>query len=239
MPTEPLSHPSVITCTIMATLVWAIILWVGFTATRKMTTVPRGLQNFVEASYVFLRDLYMGLLGPKGARHLPVVITLFWFILISNLISVTPLRAPTANLSTSLGLALFVFMYVQYWAIRSKGVLGYLKHFLGPMIWLAPIFLIVEVVGLFAQPLSLAMRLFGNIYGEDYIAYVVYHVSPYFPAQVLVYGLIMFTGILQAFIFTMLTSAYIGIATHNEHDDDHEANDQAHRSEDAAFVPAA
>ena len=254
MPTEPLEKPSLETCIIWGIIAALCILIPGILATRNMKMVPGKLQNFFEFAINGLRNLYMGLLGPGGERHVPVVMTLFFYIIICNLLSVTPFRAPTANLSTNLGLAFFVFLYVNYWSIKSKGLGGYLLHLTGPealpLVFrlVVPLFLLIEIVSLFAQPLSLAMRLYGNIYGEDYISYVVTSVvnKVHIPAQVLVYGLMLFTGILQAFIFTLLSSAYIGIATQHHgdaaHTDDHGQDDHGHpsatKTNDAgAYVP--
>lgn len=254
MPTEPLDKPSLETCVIWGIIAGLLILIPGILATRNAKMVPGKLQNFFEFVLDGLRTLYLGLLGPGGERHLPVILTLFFYILVCNLLSVTPFRAPTSNLSTNLGLALFVFVYVNYWSIKSKGLGGYLLHLTGPealplvLRLVLPLFLLIEVVSLFAQPLSLAMRLYGNIYGEDYISYVVSYVvhKSYIPAQVLVYFLILFTGILQAFIFTLLSSAYIGIATqgHGDHAEhmDHGQDDHGHPSatktlDAGAYVP--
>ncbi len=242
MPTEPLQRPDFITCVIYGLLAAAIVFIPGFLVMRNARKIPGKVQNAYEFGVAGLQNLYMGLLGPGNERHLPVVMTLFFYIIVCNLLSVTPLRAPTANLSTNLGLAFFVFLYVQYWSIKTKGFGGYLKHFLGPgIVPLIPLFLLTEIVGALAQPLSLAMRLYGNIYGEDYISYVVTSVvnKTHIPAQFLVYLLMLFTGILQAFIFTLLSSAYIGIATahHDDHDEKHEP--LADKVADAAYVPAA
>ena len=225
----------------MGLLVAAVIIWLLIAGTRNMKSVPGRLQNFVEFALDGLRNLYMGLLGPNGAPHVPVVVTLFLYIILCNLLSVTPMRAPTANLSTNLGLACFVLFYVQYWAIKSKGIGGYLKHFLGPLWWLTPLFLLTETVGMFAQPFSLAMRLYGNIFGEDDMSYIAYNAAnhTHIPAQVLVYFLMLFTGILQAFVFTLLTSAYIGMATHTDHVDNHGHSDLPERVENSAYIPAA
>ncbi|BDI33194.1 ATP synthase subunit a [Capsulimonas corticalis] len=245
MPTEPLEKPELWTCVIYGVMVAAILIGLGVAAFKNPQRVPGRLQNIWEVAVDGLRNLFMGLLGPGGERHVPLVMTLFMYILFCNLLSVTPLRAPTANLSTNLGLAVIVFFYVQYWSIRTKGFGGYLKHFLGPgIIPLIPLFLLTEIVGALAQPLSLAMRLYGNIYGEDYIAYVVASVvnATHIPAQFFVYLLMLFTGVLQAFIFTLLSSAYIGIATaDHSHDDDHGHGHESleNRVQDAAYVPSA
>lgn len=250
MPTKPLEKPSLEACIIWGIVAALCVLIPGILATRRMKMVPGKLQNFFEFAIDGLRTLYLSLLGPGGERHLPVVMTLFFYIIVCNLLSVTPLRAPTANLSTNLGLAFFVFLYVNYWSIKTKGLGGYLLHLTGPealpLVFrlVVPLFLLIEVVSLFAQPLSLAMRLYGNIYGEDYISYVVTSVvnKAHIPAQIIVYGLMLFTGILQAFIFTLLSSAYIGIATqsHGEHDpdNDHEHPSATKTNDEGAYVPS-
>lgn len=254
MPTEVLKPPPLGACIIWGIVAALCVLIPGILATRNMKMVPGKLQNAFEFALDGLRTLYLGLLGPGGEKHLPVILTLFFYIIVCNLLSVTPFRAPTSNLSTNLALAAFVFFYVNYWSIKSKGLGGYLLHLTGPdslpliLRLVLPLFLLIEVVSLFAQPLSLAMRLYGNIYGEDYISYVVTSVvnSTHIPAQVLVYLLILFTGILQAFIFTLLSSAYIGIAMQSHGDHAHDGEHDEHMAQetsatkttdDGAYIP--
>ena len=192
-----------------------LLIAFGAFAVSKRATIPGRTQGFVEWVMEGLRTTFLGALGPNGERHLPLVFALFWYILFCNMIELVPFfRAATANPSTTIGLGIIVFFYTQYVGIKSKGLKEYLKHFVGPLLILAPLFIVIEILGEFIKPFSLGMRLFGNIYAEDImndLAAKAIHLGPlYFPLQLLVYPLQIFTGVIQAFIFAMLTCAYIG-----------------------------
>jgi F-type H+-transporting ATPase subunit a len=202
-----------------------LLLAFGAFAVSKRATIPGRTQGAVEVVTEYLRDTFLGALGPNGERHLPLVFALFWYILFCNMIELVPFfRAATANPSTTIGLGIIVFFYTQYIGITSKGLKEYLKHFVGPLLILAPLFIIIEILGEFIKPFSLGMRLFGNIYAEDImndLAAKAIHLGPlYFPLQILVYPLQIFTGVIQAFIFAMLTCAYIGIMSETHHNED-------------------
>ncbi len=201
----------------------------------KMTAIPRGQQSFGEFVVDSMIDFTRGIIGPGGEKYVPLVGTLFFFILIGNLISQVPyLMSPTSNLSTTLALGLIVFLYVQFIGIRSNGVAGYLKHFWGPFTTPRnPMFLIgfllfpIEIISELVKPFTLAMRLFGNIFGEDTViivlsalAVTILPKAPILPLQfpILVLGLL--TAFVQALVFSLLTCIYISLQSH--HDSDHE-----------------
>jgi len=209
----------------------ALLLAFGVVAVSRRANVPGRLQGFVEWVMEGLRTIFLGALGPGGERHLPLVFTLFWYILFCNMIELIPFfRAATANPSTTIGMGIIVFFYTQYVGITSKGLKEYLKHFVGPFVGflliLAPLFIVIEILGEFIKPFSLGMRLFGNIYAEDIMNNLAAnaipigpHDHPLFavPLQLIVYPLQIFTGVIQAFIFAMLTCAYIGIMSEVHH----------------------
>ena len=201
-----------------------LLLAFGAYAVSKRALVPGRTQGFVEWVMLGLRNTFLGALGPGGERHLPLVFTLFWYILFCNMIELIPFfRAATSNPSTTIGLGIIVFFYTQYVGITSKGLKEYLKHFVGPLLILAPLFIVIEILGEFIKPFSLGMRLFGNIYAEDQmndLAATAIHLGPInFPLQIIVYLLQVFTGVIQAFIFAMLTCAYIGIMSETHHNE--------------------
>lgn len=213
-----------------------VLVFLGLSAARKNDVKSPGrLQGFFEWSISELSSLFRGALGPHGERHLPLVLSLFFYILFTNLTGLIPsilgykadgklaepfITSATAATSTTIALALIVFFYVQYVGIRSKGLLGYLKHFLGPVIFLFWLFLPIEIIGEFVKPFSLAMRLFGNIYGEDVINGLALGAGSHFfiPAQFLINLLQTFTDVVQAFIFALLTCAYIAIMSDTHED---------------------
>lgn len=210
-----------------------IVLAICVLAVRPRAKVPGRLQSGFEIVMEGLRATFLSALGEGGEKHLPLVFALFWYILFCNLIELVPFfKAATANPSTTIGLGIIVFFYTQYVGITSKGLREYLRHFVGPLLILAPLFIIIEILGEFIKPFSLGMRLFGNIYAEDQMNDLAAnaiaigpHGHPWFaiPLQIIVYPLQIFTGIIQAFIFAMLTCAYIGIMseTHHAAGDDH------------------
>ena len=197
---------------------------------------PGRLQGFFEWSIAGLSDLFRGALGPNAERHLPLVLALFFYVLFTNLAGLIPsipgfkpngelreayIISATAATSTTVALAVIVFIYVQYVGIKNRGLLGYLKHFLGPVPFLFWLFLPIEIIGEFVKPFSLSMRLFGNIYGEDVINGLALGAGShiFIPVQVLINLLQVFTDVVQAFIFALLTCAYISIMSEQHHDD--------------------
>ncbi len=202
-------------------LTLAVCAW----AAAPKARVPGRLQAGMEIVLEGLREIFLGAMGPGGERHLPLVFGLFFYILFCNLLELIPgFKAATANPSTTIGLGIIVFFYTQYVGITSKGIKEYLKHFIGPLLILAPLFIVIEILGEFIKPFSLGMRLFGNIYAEDVmndLAAKAIHLGPLnVPLQIIVYPLQIFTGVIQAFIFAMLTCAYIGIMSETHHNED-------------------
>lgn len=196
-------------------------------ATRKYQKVPRGLQNFFEMVYELLNKLVTGLIGPDGTKYLPYLGTLFIYIFVMNLLGIIPLfRSPTMTLSTTLALGITTFFVVQYCGIRANGPVGYLKHFMGPVIFLAPLMFVVEIVGEIAKPMSLSLRLYGNIFGEDNVIEQLMHMGGWIPLHLPMLAFAVFTSFLQAFIFTSLASIYIGTLTahHDEAGEGHHAH---------------
>jgi len=206
-------------------LIAAIILLIlgAKAASGAKTRTPGKLQTAFEVMMDGLRGVFADAIGPGGLQYLPVVFTLFLYILFCNLLGLIPaFRSATSNAGTTIGLGLVVFLLVQYIGIKHNGVVGYFKHFLGPVLALAPLLLIIELVGEIAKPFSLGMRLYGNIYGEDIINELLVNLGKhafYIPLQLPVYFLQLFTSVIQAFIFAMLTCAYINTFTSHSHEE--------------------
>lgn len=203
-------------------MTWIVMILVGlFTmaATRNMRVDrPGKLQLMVEEVFLFLRGLvYENVDYRKGAGLMCLIFTLFIFLLFSNLWGLVPtMMSPTADVNTTLGMALTVFLLVQVLGFRYKG-LGFLKHYATPML---PIVVVEE----FSKPITLSLRLYGNIYaGEVLIAVLLglfgltVDLLGGFMASVVWLAFSIFVGFVQAFIFTMLTIAYIGQATAEQH----------------------
>lgn len=204
----------------------AIMVIFAIAATRKMQRIPRArsLQNLAEFIVEAMVNFARGIIGPGGEKYVPLVGTLFFFVYLNNLIGLIPgFHSPSANLSINLAIGLTVFLYVQYVGIRNRGLVGYVKHFCGPMPALAPLMLPIELISELVKPFTLAMRLFGNIFGEDTVIIVLallgislIPVAPVVPVQfpILVLGLL--TTFVQALVFTLLTCIYISLQSHHE-----------------------
>jgi F-type H+-transporting ATPase subunit a len=186
---------------------------------RYSKTSPSKTQTFLEAVVSFLRGMIDEAIGHGSERkYLPIFGAFFVFIAAANLMGVFFfLQPPTGAISTTVALALVSFVYFNHQGIREHGVLGYLKHFLGPMLLIAPMFFVIEIIGTFARILSLSLRLFMNIAGEHATVGVFSSLVPILvPLPIMALGL--FTALLQAYVFTILSTTYVGIATaHEEH----------------------
>ncbi len=212
-----------------ALVVAILMVAFGRAFTRRLEAIPRGMQNFGEFVVESMTNFAVGVIGPGGERYVPLVGTLFFYILIGNLWGLLPgFHAPTSNLSTTLALGLVVFVYVQYVGIRSNGLIGYLKHFWGPMPAVGPLLFPIEVISELVKPFTLAMRLFGNIFGEDTVIVVLAGLAvamlpkvPILPLQFPILVLALLTAFVQALVFTLLTCIYISLMSH--HDTNHEA----------------
>jgi F-type H+-transporting ATPase subunit a len=180
---------------------------------------PGGVQNFLEMLVAFLRDLVAEAIGEKHARqYLPIIGVLFVFIAMGNLFGLFFfLQPPTGSLSATVALAVVSFVYFNIEGVREHGVGGYLKHFMGPLIWIAPLFFVIEIIGTFARILSLSLRLFMNIFGEHTTTNVFASLVPIVvPWPMMALGI--FTAFLQAYVFALLSAVYVGSAVaHEEH----------------------
>lgn len=205
----------------MAWLVMIVLGVVSFLATRRLNSVPGPLQNLLEVAVEAFQDFLEGIIGPRGRRYLSLIGTLSLFILFSNLLGLIPgLKSPTANLNTTLALAIIAFFSYHYFGIREQGLLRYLKHFAGPVWWLAPLMLIVEPISHLSRVISLAIRLFGNIFGEDTVILILAFLIPVVvPLPMMM--LAIFTSAVQTLVFVMLTTVYISLAVEAEHEEHH------------------
>lgn len=207
---------SVITTMVGITLLLTII---SFIISRNIKMVPGRLQNAFEMVIAALQNLLSDMMGEKAAKkYFPLFATLFIFILLSNYCGLLPfagelpgLAAPTSSLSVPVALAILVFICTHYFGLKEKK-LHYFKHFFTPIAFLFPLFLIDE----FIRPLSLSLRLFGNITGEETITQQFFDMVPLvLPLVPQLFSLFM--GLIQAFVFMLLASVYIGSAVgHDE-----------------------
>ena len=196
-----------ITTTVVATWGMVVVLSLcGILAGRRIRETPSRWQATIEWGVDAVREMLEDVADGSGERYLPLVMTIAIFVLVANLMSVIPfVEAPTADLNTPVALATIVFASVHYFGIRDLGLKGYLKKFAQPALILLPI----NILGLFTRTLSLAIRLFGNMLSHQIIVAILLVILPLVVPVVLeIFGL--FIGILQAYIFTVLTIVYIG-----------------------------
>lgn len=257
--TNPLAHHTSFYFTGVAVLVVLIILAIAFITTRNLTKrTPSKRQSLIEQAVESITVFTVRAIGPGGERYMPLVATVFTFVLVSNLMGVLPtvfvkthdgvahaLPSPTANLSMTIALALVVFVMVQVAGIRENGIKGHLKHFAGPILPLAPLMFPLEIIGALAKPLSLSIRLFGNVFGEETVIAVLVGLAattlPIFlpiPFQfpMLMFG--VFGSLVQAGVFTILTCAYISLSLGEHEDHGHGEEHDDIKDEFGAPVPA-
>lgn len=197
-------------------LAMIILFTAGYMLRGRMKLVPTGLQNFMEVIIGGLEEFTVTTVGEKGRTIFPLLCGIFLFIITQNLLGLVPAcDAPTANINTNAAMALFVFVYYNFVGLRAWGP-GYIKHFMGPMLPLAPLMLPIEFVSHLARPLSLTLRLFGNIRGEEIVLLLFFTMAPVV-ATLPTYFLFFIAKSLQAFIFYMLTMIYLQGAMEHAH----------------------
>ena len=174
-------------------------------------------RNFFEILAESLFKLTESVIGEHDAPiYFPIIGTLFVFIFLSNILGLIPGVLPaTENINTTLALGVFVFVYYNFAGLRAHG-LAYLKHFLGPVIWISPLMLVIEVASHIFRPLSLALRLRGNIMGDHVVLHAFSDLVP-FLLPVAFYGLGVFVALIQAFVFCLMTMVYISLSTSHDH----------------------
>lgn len=171
---------------------------------------PGNFQQFLELIVGGLRDLLKDIIGHGGERFLNVIGGFAVFIFVSNMFGLFFfLQPPTSNVNTTFALGLTAFLYYNYQGIKAQGIGHYIKHFMGPVAWLAPLMFLIEVIGHLARILSLGMRLFGNIFGEHTATGIFMGMLPFVLPWPMM-GLGIFGAFLQTFVFIMLTMVYIG-----------------------------
>ncbi len=197
-------------------LVMGILLVVAVLATRAISIVPTGLQNLMEVVVTGIEDLMVETMGEEGKAYFPMIATFALFILVSNLIALIPgFYPPTANLNTNAALALTVFVMTHVIGFKKHGG-AYVKHFMGPILWLAPLIFIIEIIGHLARPLSLTLRLFGNMWGHEIVLMIFLMLVPLFlPIPMMLMGVLI--AFIQTFVFTLLAMIYIAGALEEAH----------------------
>jgi F-type H+-transporting ATPase subunit a len=204
-------------------LVLAVIL---IMKPRKLSVEePSYSQMTLEAGVLAIRNLLVDNVGPHGLRYFPVIATFGLLILISNLMGLVPgLMSPTAATSVTFALGISSFVYYNAIGIRENGLVGHLKHFAGPIPWLAVLMFPIELISNFVRPLSLGIRLFGNLFGDEQILGTISSLAWWtkWVIPVLIMPLSVFVAFMQTFIFVLLSILYISEVSHH-HEEHHGA----------------
>jgi F-type H+-transporting ATPase subunit a len=192
-----------------AWLAMAILIGLSLAARFSLKkTAPTGVQNLLETIVSGLENFIVDIMGPEGRHYLSLIGTLFLFILVCNLEGLIPgFDSPTANINTTLALALVTFTATHYIGIKRHGF-AYVKHFMGPMWALAPLMLPIELISHFARVMSLTFRLFGNMVAKHKLLLVLALLAPYI-APVPILGLGLLVSFVQALVFALLTMLYL------------------------------
>jgi F-type H+-transporting ATPase subunit a len=178
---------------------------------------PNPIQQTAELIHEFVSDQAESVIGHTGQRYVMFITSVLLFILLCNLIGLVPfLRTPTSEETVTLGVATLVFIYYHFQGFRAAGILGHLKHFLGPVWWIAPMLLPIEIISHFARILSLSVRLYANMFAGEMVTLVFFSLLP-FAVPVIFLGLHLFVALIQAYIFMLLSMIYVAEAVAHEH----------------------
>jgi F-type H+-transporting ATPase subunit a len=189
-------------------LVMAILIVLAMLVKMGLKKIPGRLQNFMEMFVGAIEKLVADNMGERGKPFFPLIATLAFFILTANLLGLIPgFYPPTANLNTTVACAIIVFITTHIVGIKQHGF-SYIKHFFGPVWWLAPFMFFVEIIGHLSRPLSLSFRLFGNMNGHELILIIFFTLVPFLvPLPMMLLGVLI--AFLQSFVFMLLATIYI------------------------------
>ena len=198
-------------------LVMLILIVVGWLASKTVTMVPGRLQNVFEVIIDGIESFQVEMMGEEGRKYFPLIATIGLYVFSCNLLGLFPgLFSPTADLNTTLSVALVTFVATHYVGIKYHGI-KYIKHFTGTFLPLAPLMFPIEIISHCSRVLSLTLRLFGNIMGEDLVLAILMVLAGKFLAPLPMMGLAIFTSFVQAFVFSLLAMLYISGSIHEAH----------------------
>jgi F-type H+-transporting ATPase subunit a len=227
-------YPSITGSIIMSWIVMAAVIIPLTIIARQLKEIPSGVQNVIEFAIESLSSFAIGIGGPGAKRFITFFLACFLFIAVSNWSGLIPgvgrvheFRAPTSDVNVTVGLALVAFVYFHYQGVRALGIGGYLGKFF--TLKDGPVGLFVGFIEFFLEfvkPLTLAMRLFGNIYGGELALAVVTTITiAYVP--IALYGLELFVGLMQGIIFSVLVLVFTMLAMEGHHEEGHDEHSPA------------
>jgi F-type H+-transporting ATPase subunit a len=209
--------------TVMFVIACILSIVIIFLFRRKLSAEePSYGQQTLELGVLAVRGMIEDIIGPHGLKYFPVVMTFAVLILVSNLMGMFPLfMAPTSATSVTFALGLASFLYYNGVGIKENGLFGHLKHFAGPIWWIAPLIFPIELISNFIRPFSLGIRLFGNMFADEKVAETVAGIYPQLthwlvPALLMPLGL--FVALIQTFVFVLLSQLYLSEVSHPPHE---------------------
>lgn len=189
-------------------VVMAFLIGAGYAATRTIKMIPTKGQNFFEIVISGMEEFMVDVSGEEGRWFFPLIGTIFIYIFVCNLVGLIPgFFPPTASLNTTASCALVVFFFTHYIGIKYHGV-KYINHFTGPVWWMIPIIMPIEIIGHCARVLSLSFRLFGNMMGHELVLAILFGLAGAFFAPLPIMALGIFVALVQAFVFFLLSIMY-------------------------------
>jgi F-type H+-transporting ATPase subunit a len=198
---------------------FVILLLIGLAklATRKIEMIPTKAQNFFELVISGMEEFMVDITGEEGRWFFPIIATIFIYVAVCNLLGLVPgFYPPTASINTTAACAIPVFVFTHYIGIKYHGI-KYIKHFLGPVWWLIPIILPIEIIGHLARILSLSFRLFGNMTGHELVLMILFMLAGAFFAPLPIMAMGIFVAFVQAFVFFLLSIMYFTGAMEEAH----------------------
>src|SRR6185295_3880418 len=208
---------------VIACILSLVVIWI--LRGQLSEDEPGHGQQTLEVSVLAVRSMLEDIVGPHGLQYFPVVMTFAVLIMISNLMGFFPLFiSPTSATSVTFALGLASFLYYNYIGIKENGIFGHLKHFAGPIWWIAPLIFVIELISNLIRPFTLGIRLFANMFSDEKVLDTIAHLAPgktYWVVPVLLMPLSLFVAFIQTFVFLLLSQLYISEVSHPPHDSHH------------------
>jgi F-type H+-transporting ATPase subunit a len=228
---------------VIACILSVVIIWI--LKGQLSEEEPGPGQQTLEVGVLAVRGMIEDIIGPHGLKYLPVVMTFAVLILVSNLMGMFPLfMSPTSATSVTFALGISSFLYYNWISLKENGLIGHLKHLAGPIWWISWLIFPIELISNFIRPLSLGIRLFGNMFADEKVSHTVSNLYPdvtHWVIPVFLMPLGVFVAFIQTFVFILLSQLYLSEVSHGSHEehDDHEhvaAADHAHAQPEGALA---
>lgn len=205
---------------VLACILSLVLIWIM--RGKLSEDEPGHGQQTLEVGVLAVRSMLEDIVGPHGLQYFPVVMTFAVLILVSNLMGFFPLFiSPTSATSVTFALGLSSFLYYNYIGIKENGIFGHLKHFAGPIWWIAPLIFLIELISNLIRPFTLGVRLFANMFADEKVMDSIAHLAPgytYWVVPVFLMPLSLFVAFIQTFVFVLLSQLYLSEVSHPPHD---------------------